>query len=149
MFFFFWIIKNLFPKGQCPTNNQTRRRFPEKPTNGHDLPYKRASSRYKINHEQAHTPGICYTTKARPPKQGTKQPNQLKQTYTPEKGETNPAHIPGSGSKDTQIIKPTTGHKQQLTKGNHTNHTQSTINYAKNMPNRANQNDHKPTMDPL
>ena len=106
-FLFFWIIKNLFPKGQCPTNNQEeykykKPRLPDKPKNEQHLPYKigeGASARYKnptnakrqTNHiNQAHRHGIRRQTTTHTP---TYRPTcKLTQAHIPGKGETN--HTP-------------------------------------------------------
>ena len=111
-FFFFWIIKNLLPKGQSPTNNHELQeaRFPKKPKNGQHLPYKhrnRGISPIQNQHLATGKPTSPHTghkiaNQTRPHKQVTEQLYQLKQAHTPaKKGKQtiNPAHIPGSGNQ--------------------------------------------------
>ena len=53
-FFFFWIIKNLLPKGQCPTNNQEYKepRPLETTKIGQHLPYKHRKGASARNRNQ-------------------------------------------------------------------------------------------------
>ena len=82
-FFFFWIIKNLFLKGQCLTNNHTRSRFPEKPKNGQHLPYKHRKRGIGPNKNNNCQPANQSQTS---PHTGHKIDNQLNRPKTRQRG---------------------------------------------------------------
>ena len=107
-FFFFWIIKNLLPKGQSPNKqlkNSTKPKATRENENRQHFPYKhrrRGISQKQNPPEWYHT--LDPQNRTNPKNRATNQPTRENTSPYPGTRHTNkPAHIPGIGPPERLV----------------------------------------------